>query len=715
MKKNIITFLIILTALSGSMAFADDGAKVISDSEQKSVNTDLQEINSYTNHLFMPSARVNVIDKNSKSTDGIVKTQKLDSEKRLSRTTTPPVKKLRLMIKNKRLNKGKVEASAPVEQTSDMATLDCDYMEYFSDKTELQATGNAVMKFPQNNSTLKADKIIYNQTTNLIKAFGNVVLISSNQEMNGDFLQVDLNEENSLMDNPNSDLNQIHARAKKGYMYGDKTVAENGDFVVTKKMPIDMRADMFGPDLDRMFVKPEDKGYFMKDSHGSKIRLATNEMIINSTATHDDVLLKPAFIYANGKKILTIPHVSIHSNKKHDFVEANYPELGTMTNMGMYAGPGFVFDTPHGSTLKLVPIVNYQNDSDNPDNSKLGFGGIAKFKSGTNQTDIAYGTANKVFLMRGIQYLDDDLYLQYGANTYIDDWFLGFRMPRLMGELVYNNNYVTPNFFGKNRDLGFSQRATAAYIQDGIAGLNGVKLGEDGVGTLRLKYMAQLSQTLYRFGKQDADLFHGNFDILGQSSIGVYGTGDTQIIGRIGPAIHTQWKYWMQDVGYFVSAYDDHTPLINFDPYYYGKSNFYTRQSLRICKYLTASWLVSLNLSGDAPDGNSLQENCFFLGIGPDDIRLNIGYDTVRQQSFITMSMHLDAKGSQLAYKKMVVKNPDMLGKEKNANNTNLFDETEPVNINNVKEKDIPVDENGNIIPEHAQVINISEQNADEL
>jgi len=77
----------------------------------------------------------------------------------------------------------------------------------------------------------------------------------------------------------------------------------------------------------------------------------------------------------------------------------------------------------------------------------------------------------------------------------------------------------------------------------------------------------------------------------------------------------------------------------------------------------------SINLSGDSWNGNLMQENTFFVAIGPDDVKLNIGYDTVRQQSFVTMAMHLDAKGSTVEYKKMVIKNPDTLGKNKNGEN----------------------------------------------
>lgn len=61
----------------------------------------------------------------------------------------------------------------------------------------------------------------------------------------------------------------------------------------------------------------------------------------------------------------------------------------------MFAGPGFVFDTPlqDGSTLKLLPIINSK--------SGLGFGGMAKYRSATNYTDLGYGSAANVFILRG--------------------------------------------------------------------------------------------------------------------------------------------------------------------------------------------------------------------------------------------------------------------------------------------------------------------------
>lgn len=661
---------------------------------KKDYNKELDEINQYSDHFFTPHVRkvINV------SMDG--QTKLVQDEPNPSGSVAP-VKKLRLWLKeySKQKKTGKLKADksemeAPVEK--DQAILDCDFMEYFADRTELQADGHVVMFFPENNSTVKADKVIYNQTSNLIKAFGKVVLINDGKEMLGDYMQIDMNEENAIMDNPQTEFFQIRARAKKGYMYGDKLIQEQGSLYVTKHTMINMKANMFGPDLDRMFVEPKNKSYFMKDSHGEKFKIKTNDLVINSKKEHDTLTLKHAEVYFNDKKIGVIPSITMHTNKNRDYVEANFPEIGTMTNMGMYAGPGFVFDTPRGSTLKVVPVLNYQSNGDNSSDNALGWGAIVKLKTATNKVDMGYGTANKTFIMSGIQKLDDKLYFQYGMNRYIDDWFMGFRMPKVLGELVYHDDFYNANFLGKDKDFNYSHRITAAYAQDG-PGDGALTDGGGFIGTTRFKYMAEAAQTLFKLSAEDESPVNARLELVGQGSAALYGTGDTQTIVRIGPRLHSQYKYWMQDVGYFLSGYNDKSPLAGYDAYRYGRSNAYMRESFRLCKYLTLSWLGSMNLSGDSYNGKLIQENTFFLGIGPDDVKLNIGYDTVRQQSFVEMAMHLDAKGSTVEYKKMVIKNPDTLGKNKNGEN----------NQNNTF---IPststIDENG---IERAEVIDIKE------
>lgn len=705
MKKK-LSLLILAIIAAHNPSFAAQEGKVVSDAAtKKQVMEAFADINKHTDNFFTP---VLTPEQKQKMAEEKEKLHKASEETSSGiggqmRGTLPPVKKLRIMISNRKLPKATTTTEAGAAISKNQAVLDCDTMEYFGDKTELQADGNVVMFFPQNNSTIKADKMTYNQTSNLIKAYGNVILISDGQELHGDFMQVDMNEEVSFIDNPTTDIFQVRARAKKGYMYGDKIIQENGNLLVTKKTMIKLRSEMFGPDLDSMYLANKDRSYYQKDSHGEKFKIRTDDLIINSKDEHDTITLKHAEVYFDGKKVVTIPSITLHTNKTQDYAEANYPELGTMSKLGFFAGPGFVFDTIKGTNLKLIPIFNY-------DGGQIGGGGIAKFKSGTNKTDFAYGTAQNLFIARGKQKLDDKLYLQYASNAYMDDWFLGFRMPKYMGEVVYEDTMLNEDFIGKNHDLTFRHRVAAGFMQDNDTGGNSDQLhSEGGVGTSRFKYMAEVAQTLFSLNSerylQNAylkdipkdDILSARVDMVFQGSAGVYGTGDTQMIARVGPRLHTQYKYWMQDVGYFLSGYSDQTPLVMFDKYVYGRSNSYVRESIRVNKYLTLSWFGSMNLSQDSWDGKLLQENSFFFSIGPDDIKLNIGYDTIRQQSFVTMALNLDAKGTNIEYKKMIIKNPDQIGKDKKGNNANNAFSSPAVQDTN----SIPV--------ERAEVININE------
>ncbi len=684
MKKKLclnLILIVVLMVFEGQVSNALEDGYVVSDSEkQAEITKSFQEVNQYSDHLF----HLTPLKTEQKVSE---EAELIDGGAYRSFRTAPPLKRLRLRIqekidkKNEKTTETKnteVQASA-IPEAKDQIKLNCENMEYFAERTELEATGDILMEFPQNNATLKADKLIYNQTSNIIKAIGNVVITKGDEVIQGDYMSIDMNEENSIMDNPITDYYQIHAVAKKGYMYGDKVIQEQGTMYVTKKTMIDMRADMFGPDLDRLYVPTDKKSHLFEGEAGSRFRIHTTHLILNSKKEHDTVTLRHASIYFKNKKVGIAPTITLHMNKNRDFVEGDFPEIGTLSNLGAYAGPGFVFDTPKGTTLKLIPFLNYQGGSDTP----FGFGGIAKFKSASNDTFIGYGSVEKTPIVKGRQYLDDNLYFQYGTAAYMDDWFLGYRMPKLMGELVYQKDYHLHNFLTPGRPLTFEHRLAGAYIQDGIIGPDGGRLGEDGIGTFRGQYMAQIYQTLYTYNSELTDSINASLNLVGQGAVSLYGCGGSQIIGRIGPMIHTQYKNWMQDIGYFASAYSDNTPLIYFDQYMYGRSNAWFRESLRLCKYLTVSWLVSANLSRDSWDEKLLQENAFYLGIGPDDLRLNIGYDVVRQQSFVTLAMHLDAKGSSLSYDKMTIKNPDTLGKGKeDLLNVNMY------KPNNIKEKE---------------------------
>lgn len=669
MKKINLFFILLAFLIINPVFGIEEDRKVVSDSEtQAELIKSFNEVNQYTDGLFkQKNTQQKIIDKkNEEIMAG--KEYIVEGNNRIRRPNTlTPVKRLRLYLKEnkltdkKRMEENIKEAEENTATPKEQVILNCENMEYFADRTELEANGNVSMKFPQNDAVLYADKMIYNQTTNKITAVGHVIIDKGDSRFEGDYLVVNMNEENAIIDNPESDIGQIHAIAKQGFLYGDDIIQEQGSIYIKEKTMLKMRQDVYGPSFDNMFIPEEERSSLVSDGYGTRLKLKVSDILVNSKKEHDNVTVKKAEIYFKDKKVGTIPAMTIHTNKNRDYTLIDNPELGTMTNLGMYVGPGFVFDTPHGSALKLIPFFNYQSGGDR---GSIGVGGFAKFRAATNRTDIAYGTANNTLLVDGLQYLDDNLFLQYGANRYIDDWFMGARMARMMGELVYQDSTLHKNFLAKKLDMTFSQRIAAGYMQDGPNDTGLGLFGDEGVGTFRGKYMAEINQTLFKLNDPSTDYVNAEFSLIGQGSFAVYGTGDTQGVFRFGPRFHHQYKRWMSDISYLVAGVHDGTPLKTYDRYVYGGSNVSLRESFRINKYLTASWLGSFNLSYNQErykDSNiKLMPECaFFVAVGPDDLKLHIGYDVVRQQSFIYMTMDLDAKGMVVDYDKMIVKNPD--------------------------------------------------------
>lgn len=551
-----------------------------------------------------------------------------------------------------------LEGGVKEHVTANDVMLDADNIDYDDKTFDITATGRPVLVFPPQKVTIKADKMIYNTASNILKAFGSVEVIRNGSSIFGDYMQINMNEENAFLDNVNAKQTNLTVSAQKAEMEDDKLVLYNGSFESTGSNKLNFHTRMIGGNMfHTMLIDDEDRSSITDEFGDTAIKVKAKDVYINAKKDHDTITLKKAKIRYGDYPLFTFPSITAHTNKTHQYFEANYPEFGSRSRIGMFAGPGFTFDTPlqNGSTVKLIPFINNKDG--------LGFGGFLKYRSGTNFTMLGYGSSADVFVLKGKQMIDDKLYLQYGSNSYMDEWFFGPRMSKYNAELIYHDNGVIHSTIGNGLDLSFRHRVGFGYMQNSEYNRHGEYIPTTNMGTTRTRYMAEAAQTLYKFKSKNSDLRNVSLALVMQGSAALYGTGDTQFIGRIGPRIHSQYKYWMQDIGYFVSTFDDHTPMQTYDMYRYGQSSVYLRESLRVNKYLTLAWSGTLTLSDDAPSDKMFQENSFIVALGPDDFKFNIGYDWVRRQTYFSFIIAMDAKGSSLSFDRMEIKNPDRLAK----------------------------------------------------
>lgn len=567
--------------------------------------------------------------------------------------------------KNKKDDKSEINSEKTLELeggvkehvTSNDVTLDADNIDYDDKTLDIIATGSPVLFFPPQNVTIKADKLVYNNASNILKAYGKVEVIRDGHSVFGDYLQINLNEENAFMDNIETKASMLTVRARKSEMGDDKIVLYNGKMSSEESYILDFHTKMIGGNnFNRMIIDDEERSSITDEVGDTAINIKAKDVIFNAKRDHDVITLKKAQISYGDTKLFTIPSITAHTNKKREFFDANYPEFGSRGRLGMFLGPGFVFDTPlqSGSTLKVMPILNNK--------SGLGFGGMLKYRSATNYTDFAYGSSADVFILKGKQYFDDKLYMQYGANSYMDEWWFGPRMPKYTAELIYHDRGVIPSTIGDGLNLDFKHRFGFGYMQNNDVNRHGENIPSADVGTIRTRYMAEAAQTLFNYEDREK-LRSLNLALVMQGSAALYGTGDTQFVGRIGPRVHTQYKYWMQDIGFYASAYQDGTPMQMYDMYRYGHANVYLREALRLNKYLTVAWSGTLTLTGDSPNGEMFQENSFIIALGPDDFKVNLGYDWVRRQTYFAFVVSMDTKGSSLEFDRMEIKNPDRIAK----------------------------------------------------
>lgn len=544
------------------------------------------------------------------------------------------------------------------EQTQ--ITIDCKHMDYLTETGLMTATGNVLVTFPHQETTLAADYLNFDKNTNKMHATGNVVITKGGQKTYGESIDINLNEESIFIEKPITQNPEVKIVAEEGYVQKNIITQIKGTIDVENSAPLVLRTSG-GPDA-RQYMRtmkiPIEEQRRLTDGKSKIFKIQANEIIINSKENLDVLQLKKAKITSGGKTILRIPRMKIYTNKGHDFVEGNYPEIGSRRYLGMYIGPGFIVELPRGALLKLMPALTYKN--------RIGFGGVARLWTPTNQTQVSYGTSKSKVVIRGQQQLDDNLKIVYASYDYTDDWFLGRRMPKYGADLIYRKAYSTTSLFNK-RPTTYEHRASFGYFQDMYEDRYFNKLSGSDIGTTRLRYMARLSQSLFSYSNEEKQLYT-SFGINFEGAASLYGTGNTQMVGRIGPNWHFQYKRWMQDIGYLQSAYNDDTPIPVFDAYRYGRSNVYLREYLRVCPYLTLAWQGSVTLTDDTYTDRLFQECSFYASVGPQDLKVNFGYDFVRQNAFINMVLAVDPKGTTVDYEKMVIKNPENFNKQRKKN-----------------------------------------------
>lgn len=537
--------------------------------------------------------------------------------------------------------KDKKDKKSDNSDVANVTNLDIksDTIEYYPERQEIEAVGHASITIPEDGSTLKADKLIFNQDTGILTGYGNVRLIKDANVMEGDFVKINLNEDNALLTNAVTDNMYISLKSENANLKGHDIIMENGLAKVKEDRVVGMGNASFAQ-FGTSQLNEVKKTFYLKEKYDEQYTIKSKEIIIDARKEHDTVTIKNADVYLKDMKINSAGTIKLITNKEQQYVETNMPEIGFIRQIGMYAGPGVAFPAPFSGALKVVPFFNLFEGN-------VGVGGMARYRNDKNITEFAISSANdSKTILRGEQELFPNTKLQYGMNGYMDEWWLGDRVAGKTLELVYRKDYDV-------EDLGMrvAHRISGGVMQDFNSHWS----------TMRFRWMGQADKTLWYHG-DDVKNRYATLELSTQGMGALYGTGDTMALLRFGPRLRTETDRWIQTVGYYFTAKHGDTPFV-WDRYMYGTNNLYLSEGIKLNKYLSVMWSGSLALNQDAWDGKLMQENRFFVMVGPDDIKFTLGYDTVRQRTLFNCFFVVGTKNANVEYKKLYIKNPQNLGK----------------------------------------------------
>jgi len=580
----------------------------------------------------------------------IPKMQKKGKDKETLRTT---VEKKEFAIPNpldeltlRRIKEAEKNTKTPVvEEQKSGISIDSKKLEYFDETGELEATGDVVIK-SANGTVVTADRAVYDKNLNVIKLYDNVILSQGPNKLEGEYMAIDLNEENALMDTVAASFGtMIRMRAPEAYAYTDRIEAVNGSIELAKKLDLKLKSSGFER-YANMLILEDEISFDKKKERISPYKIKTKEIIVNSEKDHDVLTLKNSDLYYKKVKIVTINSIELFSDKEMSYIEANIPfDAGSMSDFGQYISLGHVFKLPTGATLKLSPALVYDDE--------IGVGALASLKTKRLKIDAAWATSSENLILDGEYRFKDNLWFDFARHAYKDEWFLGGKRAGHLAQLVFDDSYEIEDI-----EANFRHRLTLGYASD----YHKEHQESNNYGTMRLRWQNELNKNLFTIANEEQDMSL-DLGVFGQSMATVYGTGETTALVRGGPSIVTRIKNWKSRIRYAVGGFHGASPF-KFDEYTYGKSSIDIDESIKLCKYLSIGYRGVISPLKDNRDKDLMTENSFYAVAGPEDIKLAFSYDTVRHNARFDVLFFLGTDNAGVDFEKMTIKNPETLQKK---------------------------------------------------
>lgn len=536
-----------------------------------------------------------------------------------------------------------IETTDEVVEEKNKFQINADKITYDDEEGNVYAKGNVEIIAKSQGVTLKADEAVLDKPTQTIKLVDNVKIIKDGTEMSGEYMLVDLNEQNILMDNPTMKAYSFVINAQEGYLIANDIQMLNGTIRSSEQKDIVLQTSGFMRLDNIAWDAVRSKDIIREGSDTSKkqvYKVDAKEIVVTSYKDHNSVLLKGSNIFYGKHKIIRNSDIEILSDKKNQVLDTNSPEGGTLRAFGTYIGYGFIHKLPKGQILKLMPALVYGD-------SNIGVGLIARHRSKNSMLEAGYATSTTNLVARGKYRFSDGLTLNYGRNAYIPDGFMGARRSGYAAQLQYEKSYMVDDL-----KLNFNHGIYAGIFSDYQEHDQ-----ENAYATTRFRYMAEMRRNILTYENKEQDLGL-RLSLLSQAQATIYGSGETAGVARIGPMVSTKLKNWQSSIGYLIAGVHGDSPFV-FDKYRYGKHAIMLNERFNFNNKFAIGYRATFTPLKDNYENDLLTESRFYVIFGPQDLKMILSYDFVRDIAHFDFMFLLGTEAAKINFDKLTTKNID--------------------------------------------------------
>ncbi len=578
-------------------------------------------------------------------------------------------------IKNERMLKNLSEAitTEKAEQVSKnvpkavFVDITGDQVRYDQDTNYFEAIGNAETYLPNKDVTLYADTITFTGKTNLVEAKGNVRVLQKEQSITGEYASFNVDSRTYNLKEPRVFIKglKLKARAshstfldpdKKGKKK-DTIHFEDGILALTEPKGIFINS---GSTFTRYSLDYQRENRNRKvdwnDLPGRPIfKYSAKEITYDDTTPVNNIKIKGARIHYGDRFSLPVPvHITTTVGERSDSKYIG-PIFGTRTRLGGFVmGPRFYHSVDKG-TFALAPVVQIGNGP------KLGGGAIASFNSPNDSTVLmgGYGSLEDRVIARAEQKFPLGFKTTFLKNQFITGGsqgtsqigtFLGlshkFRIkPPVLIDKRSGIRFYNDIAYAKDNDELFSARRLKDFLEERDGSRNTRRNFQENNDDLRVSSNVSFyTEPLLRYGNE---LYNLSLRGTARNSLRFYGNGDTNNIGRFGPALEFRAKRLQGEVSFLQSITSGQSPFL-FDQFVGGSSAVLADGDYKVNEWVSIGGFASYNLNQDRFSRLQLRTD-----FGPSDFKLRLSYDSIRNQAGFGLNMIF---GDPVEYDKLLVK-----------------------------------------------------------